>query len=404
MEQNASKKRLWNSVYLMLNLVNILTNLGFSMVTTTISVYSVELGASLSLAGTVASIFSFTALLIRPFSGFFVDKYDKKKIFVISTFLFGAVVYGFAFSKSIPMLFVFRILQGLLFGITTTCSMAMVSRAVPKNRVSEGLGYFNAGIMIGQAVGPTIAVALKDSIGFSWMYIIVATSICLPPLLCLLMKFPAEATKPSTAVGSDKKFHFSFNDFIAKKFILYALVCGMFSFYNGIANSFMLFIGEERAILNISLFFTVSSAVLLLVRILAGKTSDRGSLTVLVNCALVCTAISMFTVGVAKSLGLMIFAAVLKAFGQGVGHVSLQGEALKKADPEHVGAASSTMYIGNDIGNTLGPIIGGVISQNMGYASVFNVSIILTAVAFVAFNIYQKKIGYTKPVIAEEKD
>lgn len=401
MEQKAINTRLWNKVYLMLNLVNILTNLGFSMVTTTISVYSVELGASLSLAGTVASIFSFAALLIRPFSGYFVDKFDKKKIFVLSTFLFGAVVYGFAFSKSIPMLFVFRILQGLLFGVTTTCSMAMVSRVIPQNRVSEGLGYFNAGIMVGQAVGPTIAVALKDSIGFSWMYIIVATSICLPPLLCLLMKFPDEATKPARVEYEKKQFRFSFDDFIAKKFILYALVCGMFSFYNGIANSFMLFIGEDRAIANISLFFTISSTVLLLVRILAGKTSDRGSLTLLVNGALICTAVSMFSVSVARSLGLIVFAATMKALGQGVGHVSLQGEALKKADSQHVGAASSTMYIGNDIGNTLGPIVGGVVSQNMGYASVFNVSIVLVAIAFVAFNVYQKKIGYTKPARTE---
>ncbi len=392
----SKNEKLWTPVYILLNVINILTNLGFSMVTTTISVYAVDCGASLAVAGTVASIFSFAALLSRPFSGFIVDHNNKKTIFIVSAFLFGVVVYGFAVAKTIPMLFILRFLQGVLFGISTTCSMALVSRVVPKARVSEGLGYFNAGIMVGQAVGPTIAVFLRDNIGFSWMYVLVATAICLPPLLFIPAKLPDEIVRPN-ANAVNKKFSFRFEDFFTKSVILYALVCGMFSFYNGIANAFMLLIGEARSITNISLFFTVSSAILLLVRIFAGKTSDRSSLTLLVNGALICTAVSMFLVGKGMVLSVMIVAAVLKALGQGVGHVSLQGEALKKADPLHVGAAASTMYIGNDIGNTLGPIVGGAIGKASGYTAAFNFSIVLIVIAFIAFNIYQKKIHYQKP-------
>ena len=394
-------EKLWTPIYILLNIINILTNLGFSMVTTTISVYAVECGASLTIAGTVASIFSFAALLSRPFSGFMVDRTNKKTIFIVSSFLFGVVVYGFAVAKTIPLLFILRFLQGILFGISTTCSMALVSRVVPNARVSEGLGYFNAGIMVGQAVGPTIAVFLRDSIGFSWMYVLVATAICLPPLLFLPAKLPDAIVQPKAGAVS-KKFTFHFDDFFTKSVILYALVCGMFSFYNGIANAFMLLIGEERGIANISLFFTVSSAILLLVRIFAGKTSDRSSLTVLVNGALICTAISMLLVGNGMALSILIIAAVLKALGQGVGHVSLQGEALKKADPLHVGAAASTMYIGNDIGNTLGPIVGGAVRDWAGYAAVFNISVGLIVIAFIAFNIYQKRIHYTKPQMLDE--
>ncbi len=397
--ENGEVKKLWNGTYILLSLINILTNLGFSMVTTTISLYTVSIGASLSIAGTVASVFSFAALLVRPISGAFVDRFQKKKLFIISSVLFGAVVFGYAFVKSIPMLFAIRILHGVLFSVSTTANMALASRFIPKKRVAEGMGYFNAGVMIGQAIGPAIGIDIKNALGFPWLYAIVAISISLPPLLCLFAKMPANIVEPVRSVNtvSQKKPRISINDLIAKQFLLYAMVSCMFSFYNGITNSFMVFIGDARNIPNISLFFTVSSIVLLAVRILIGKVSDRKSLTLLVNCALAFTVFSMACTGLANTLWLILVAAVFKALGQGIGYVSLQGEALKRADANRVGVATSTMYIGNDIGNTVGPIVGGVISQASGYAAVFNISIGLVAIVFVAFNLYQKKIGYRKP-------
>ncbi len=390
--------KLWSGTFILLNVINILTNLGFSMVTTTISVYTVGLGASLSIAGTIASVFSFAALLIRPISGMFFDKYNKRTVFVLSTTLFGAVVYGYAFVQNIPLLFALRIVHGILFSISSTSAMALASRFIPQKRIGEGLGYFNAGIMVGQAIGPAVGMAIQESLGFSAMYAIVATANCLLPLMCLLIHMPEDVIRPTPAPepAEKKKFRFSANDFIAKQFLLYALICGVFSFYNGITNAFMLLIGEARGIGNVSLFFTVNSAILLAVRIFVGRISDKKSLTVLVNIALAFTVVSMFSAGIANSMFLVLFAATFKAFGQGIGHVSLQGEALKKADIARVGVVTSTMYIGNDIGNTLGPIVGGVISQWSGYKEVFTVSIGIVAIAFIAFNLYQKKIGYRK--------
>jgi MFS family permease len=401
---NEPVTKLWNGTYILLNLINIITNIGFSMITTTISLYTVSIGASLAIAGTVASVFSLAALMVRPISGAFVDKYNKNKVFVLSSFLFGSIVYGYALVKSIPMLFALRILHGILFGISSTANMALASRFLPKKRVAEGMGYFSAGMMIGQAIGPAIGIDIKNAIGFSGMYTVVALCISLPPLACLFINMPAQIVQVTRekAAAVRKKFKFSISDYIARQFLMYALVSCMFSFYNGIANSFMVFIGEERNIANISLFFTISSIVLLAVRILTGRISDKKSLTALVNFALVFTVVSMACVGAAASLQIIIVAAVLKAVGQGTGFVSLQGEALRRADAGRVGVATSTMYIGNDIGNTAGPILGGLITQSFGYSMVFTVSIGLVAAVMIAFNLYQKKIGYQKPAVQTE--
>ena len=63
------EKVLFNRNYNMMMLVGLLIAFGYSMISTLISSYAVEIGASLTIAGTTAGIYSISALLVRPFSG-----------------------------------------------------------------------------------------------------------------------------------------------------------------------------------------------------------------------------------------------------------------------------------------------------------------------------------------------
>lgn len=396
--------KLWNIQYISLNLINILSNTGFSMIMTTISSYAVSFGASLAMAGTIASVLSFTALIFRPISGRIFDRFDKRLIFLISTVCYGLVVFGYIAANSIPALFVVRILHGIAFSISGTSTMALVSKFIPKQRVGEGLGYYNAGLLVGQAIGPAAIKTLLSAVGFSGLYVLVALMTSIPPLFCLFLSMPRSVTapEPQTRDRSGSGREFSINDYIAKEYLLYAVICGVFSFYNGITNSYMLLVGEARGIEDVGLFFTVSSIVLIAARILTGKLSDRGNLTVLVAVSLLMTACSMLSAGLAFGLPLILVAAVFKAMGQGVGQVSLQGEVVRQADPARLGVVTGTIFIGNDVGNTLGPIAAGALSEHVGYGPMFFLVILVVLAAMGVFLFYQKKIGYRKPAPRKE--
>ena len=86
-----------------------------------------------------------------------------------------------------------------------------------------------------------------------------------------------------------------------------------------------------------------------------------------------------------------MLAAVLKAVGQGGGQISLQSACIKKVDPERVGIATSTYYIGADIGQGLGPMLGGRLADNLGYEKMFYIMAVIIAVVMVIFNCYQRK-------------
>jgi predicted MFS family arabinose efflux permease len=117
---------------------------------------------------------------------------------------------------------------------------------------------------------------------------------------------------------------------------------------------------------------------------------DKSGLGLIVNISLLLTAASMFTIGKAAGLAVILVAAALKAIGQGGGQISLQTACIKKVDPARVGIATSTYYIGADIGQGFGPMIGGKLSEQFSYEIMFYCMAAAMLAGIVVFNIYQK--------------
>lgn len=380
-----SNNKLFNRTYLLLILVNLITAFGFSMITSIVSSYAVSLGAGLTLAGTLAGIFSLSALLIRPFSGMALDVLNKRNMCIFSTAMICISFLGYAFAQNIPVMLFFRVLHGMSFGISSTASMALVSECTPKERLGEGLGYFGLGQIISRICGPYMGIVIKDRFGYPNLFIIISIFTILAVILLFVVKvnkiYYPKTKKTAFRLGLDK--------LIVKECVLYALVSGLFSLGNGIISSFLILLGEERGITNIALFFSVNAIVLFMLRFMVGKIVDKSSLTPIVIMSLLLTGISMVLIGIAPGLSIILVAAVLVAIGQGTGQLSLQSACIKRVDAGNIGVATSTYYIGADIGQGLGPIIGGKLSELTNYKMMFTGAAILMFIGIVVFIIYQ---------------
>ena len=126
-------------------------------------------------------------------------------------------------------------------------------------------------------------------------------------------------------------------------------------------------------------------------RLLIGRLADKSGLTWIVNLSLLASIGAMVLIGRATILPMILAAAVLKAAGQGGGQISLQAECIKKAGPLRSGVAASTFYIGADIGQGVGPVIGGAISSAWGYEAAFWMTAAILAAGILVFNVYQKR-------------
>lgn len=391
------KVRLFTKSYIFLMLISLMTAMSYSMISTLITNYAVQLGGTLAMAGTIAGIFSMAALFSRPIGGAVCDMLNKKKICMAATVLFTLSFPGYALSGNMGALLFFRMLQGFAFGISGTANMALVAEVVPKQRLGEGLGYFGLGQVIAQVIGPIAGVALKEQLGFENLFYFVTGIAAASILFLFLFRYdmPVKEEVPSEKTEKRKKVptDLTLQKLIAAECLLYALTAGMFSMTNGVTSSFLVLLGEERGIGNIALFFTVNAVCLFFIRILMGRIADRAPVLWIVCISLAVSLLSMLLLARAFALKLVLLAAIFKAIGQGGGQISLQSACIKAVDESRVGVASSTYYIGADIGNALGPAIGGWISGIWGYEVMFYAVAVLMGAMLVFFCCHEKRKG-----------
>lgn len=403
-ENSRKKERLWSGQFLFLILVSFITAIGFNMVYTMIVEYSQNsLGAGLTISGLIAGIFSITALCVRPFAGAAADRFNKKWICVLATGVIALSAVGYALVPDVSSMLIMRILHGAAFGVSGTANIALVSTCIPKSRMGEGLGFYGLGQVFAQAVGPGMGAAIEEAFGYRTLFFLIAGLTAVGVLL--LIQFPYKEEKESEVsadkTGGQKKHSFSWRNLIALDVAVFALIGGLFSFANGIVNSFLKIFCDERGIEGYMSFFTVSAVVLFGMRLLIGRLADKNGLTWIVNLSLLASVAAMVLIGRAFVLPMILAAAVLKAAGQGGGQISLQAECIKKAGPLRSGVAASTFYIGADIGQGIGPVIGGAVSSAWGYEAAFWMTAAILAAGLLVFNLYQKREKLFPGVFAE---
>lgn len=365
---NRSGEKLWTLPFILVLIVGVISGAATQMVTPLIMEYSVKLGAPMTIAATIASVISITALFLRPFCGMLSDKVNRHTMLMISTALAGVCVLGYSFAATPGMMVGIRIAHGVAFAFMGVSNMAFATDYIPASRMGEGIGWFGLSVIVAQAFGPGLGVYLADN--FSYNVSFVCAAALYAASVILMLAIPAKASVRSPAKRETPKLTMS--NFIEPKILLPVVTLGMFSVVNSLVGNYLKLIATERGILDIGLFFTVYSVVVFACRPFAGRLQDRKGLSVILYPALVITAVSMILIGRTGSLWVMLVAAVLKGIGQGTGAPAIQAECIKELGRERSGVATSTCYIGQDLGMIIGPIAGSFVYNSSGYSGVFN--------------------------------
>lgn len=358
-----NNEKLWNKTYLMLLILGVTSGGASQMVNPIISKYAISLGTSVTVAGTLSSMLAMAAMFCRPFSGMVADRLNRKRLMISSTAITALCVIGYSIFNSVIAFFVLRIIHGLAFAFFGVANMAFAASFIPKSKLGEGLGYLSLGHLLPQALGPTLGIWLSDKFGYSVCFIISATLSIVSALLMLSIHYDPPA--------KIKRHKLTLNNLFSKKLLLYTAILVLFSSGNGLITSYLAILGDVREIANVGLFFTVYSIGLLFVRPVAGKLLDRKGLAIILYPAIVLTSVGMIVLGAAKTTMMVLASGLLKAFGQGAGTPSIQSYSIKKLGPENAGVATSTCFIGQDIGNAFSPIIGGIVVSTAGYDTLF---------------------------------
>lgn len=363
--------KILNAQYISLFLINMVVSVGFSMVSTTISVYVSKFGASDAVAGAIVGAMSIAAMTIRPFTGVLCDRFSRKKLLLLALLGSGVAMLGYGLTHSTALLIVLRILHGIFFAIVTTVTMALVADTIPSAKLSQGMGYFAVGQTISIAIAPAIGLAIGNAVGYSFTFFAAAGLIVCAIVIAQFVRFSNADIRIRPPMGREK---LSLESFIAKEALLFSMMAIVISGTTGIENGFIVLYGKSLGMANVGWYFTISAVALLFARIVFGKYADRYGLKSVLFPGIGIIAFALLLLRFADaSNAAAIFAitAALKALGAGAVQPALQAGCFQATDEKRRGAASCTYFLGADIGQGFAPIFGGMVAGYTGYGNMF---------------------------------
>ena len=391
------KERLWTKNFILISLINFMLFLSSNMVNPVMSKYIVNSDHSIGIAGTIVGSYAIAALLIHPFCGILLDKWNKKGLFMAALLLMLVAILGYGVSSSIGMLFLCRIIHGGAFAMTSTAIMAILADNVAESRMGEGVGYFGLTTVVVTSFAPSLGIYLGNAYGYVYSFYCAAGAVASAFIMIVFVRSGSQVinkkqneTKPSEKQHEKLSVKFIWTKLLAKEVLVLSLIASLFSFANGIESSFVVLYGDSKGIANVGTYFTVSAVAVLLARVFSGKIYDKKGLPYVIVPALFIAAAGMFSLACAGGILLFWIGAFCKGYGQGSGQPAMQTKALQLAGPDRRGVASSTYYLFPDIMQSAGPAVGGWIISGFGYQSIFIVSGVLLLCGIIIFYVYSR--------------
>lgn len=362
------KEKLWNAEYLKTWLANFAIYFSFMLVTPLLPLYLSEtFGADKHTIGLLLSGYALTALLIRPFSGYFVDSFDRKKVLLLCMFLFFLFFAGYMVAGSLLLFAIIRTLHGAPFGATTVANSTVAIDVLYPSRRAEGIGYYGLSNNIATAISPSVALWIYDAchnydIIFSLSLLFAGLGFAINSTLKLKKR---ELVKKANKISLDRFF------LVRAWREAVAMIC--FAFGYGVISTYIAIYGKERLGITggTGVFFLLLSVGLILSRLIGSRTLRKGMLIWNASLGLLISLCGYFLfAGVHNYFGYYGAALII---GLGNGHMfpAFQTMFINLAPHTQRGTANSSLLISWDVGVGLGIMIGGMLVEYFGYFSAF---------------------------------
>ncbi|MUK88726.1 MFS transporter [Ornithinibacillus sp. L9] len=356
--------KIWSRDFVLVCLANFFIFLGFQMTLPTLPLFVKELGGSDQLIGIIVGIFTFSALIIRPFAGHSLETKGRQFVYMTGLGIFVLSVGSYAFIGSIFLLLLMRVVQGLGWGLSTTATGTIATDIIPPKRRGEGMGYFGLSGNIALAFGPALGLALVDVISFTQLFLICGSLGLMAFLLSSKIRYKKVEESPVKAVTA--RF-----DIFEKTALQPSVLLLFITFTFGGIATFLPLHAIEKNVEGISFYFLVFALFLMLSRTFAGQIYDRkGHIYVFLPGATL-VFIAMLLLFWLPNTTVMLVAAGMYGLGFGGIQPALQAWAVEKAPNNRKGMANATFFSSFDLGVGAGAILFGQIAFLFNYAAIY---------------------------------
>ncbi|MBA3237712.1 MAG: DHA2 family efflux MFS transporter permease subunit [Parachlamydiaceae bacterium] len=120
----------------------------------------------------VITSFAASNAIVLPLTGWLSDYFGRIRLFVVSVLLFALASLCCGFSHSLPMLIIFRVLQGAVAGSLIPLSQSILIASNPPEKQGAALGFWTMIVIVAPILGPIIGGYLTEVYSWPWIFYI----------------------------------------------------------------------------------------------------------------------------------------------------------------------------------------------------------------------------------------
>jgi len=349
-----AREKVYSSQFWLVCLSSLLFFASFNMLIPELPAYLSSLGGA-SYKGLIISLFTLTAMLSRPFSGKLADKMGRVPVMMLGALVCFVCSAIYPVLTTITGFFLLRFIHGFSTGFTPTGQAAYLSDIIPAHRRGEAMGYLGTASTLGMAGGPALGGAIANFFSLDMMFY---TSSAFA-IISILILYGIRETLETKQRFYPQMLKVKRSDIFEPLVIAPCVVMVLSAYPYGAVFTLMPDFGEFVGIKNKGLLFTYFTVASLLVRLIAGKASDRFGRVPVLKVSTIMILISMVMIGLAESRWELIAGVTLYGLAQGATSPTLLAWATDLSDPQHKGRGVASLYIFMEMGIGIGALLSG---------------------------------------------
>ena len=393
-----SKEKLWNANYIKVMTTNFLLYFAFYLLTPLLPLYLSEtFGATKDTIGIVLSGYTVAALIVRPFCGYVVDSFSRKKVLMLCLSGFAVFFAGYIAAGTILMFAICRTLHGGPFGAVTVANSTCAIDVLPSSRRNEGIGLYGLSNNFAMAIAPSIGIYLHNMVDsymiLFWIAFVVAISAV---LIAWTIRLPEK-----DIIRNKEKL--SLDRFFLIRAWLLAINIAMFGFCWGVLSNYLAIYSKE--VLSITggtgTYFALLSMGLFSSRLQGRKALSQGKLTQNAAEGMLISLVG-FTLFVAIPHPVAYYlSAILIGLGNGHLYPAFLNMFVHVARHDQRGTANSSILTGWDLGFGIGCLLGGIVAEHFGYTATFWMVAAEDAVSVILFFLASRQFFERRKILKD---
>jgi DHA2 family multidrug resistance protein len=110
--------------------------------------------------------------IILPITGWLANHFGRKRLLMMSVTGFTIASFFCGLAPTLPLLILFRVIQGAAGGALQPLSQAVLLESFPPEQRGKAMGFWGQGIVVAPIIGPVLGGWLTDTYSWRWVFYI----------------------------------------------------------------------------------------------------------------------------------------------------------------------------------------------------------------------------------------